>query len=213
MILLIEQIWSYLQENNDSIQLIAGIVVIIGIIQAEIIWVFRPRLKIYFNKNKTFDIAPDGIRNIDEVKWIHVFVKNYGFRRAENCNGYILKITRKVNRTYQITKGFETDVYIHQHWANEPGAKAYSPQMIEGRCERRLDLCYLDKGNNILKLFTESQYCGVSVALEKGEYKILMAVSGKNASTVKRWFYLEWDGSWEGFKIRGLYNSFKFYFK
>ena len=33
------------------------------------------------------------IRNI-EVKWVHVIIKNRGFRRAEQCNGYILKIKK-----------------------------------------------------------------------------------------------------------------------
>ena len=191
---------TFLLEYKDLIDIIASLIVIAGILYTVSIWSRRPKLRIYFDKMKTFDEVRDGPRNI-LVKWVHVVAKNNGFRRAEDCNGYILKIKKKVNESYVLLPGFKTDVYIHLHWANEPNAKGYAPQIIEGQCERRLDFFYLDKDCDILKLFTESHLCGVPVNLEKGEYEILIAVSAKNSPTVKKWFTVRWNGSWDGIEV------------
>jgi len=210
---IVNSVWNYIYENREAVHLIGSLSVIIGIIYVWVIWTLRPRLKIFFSKNKTFDVARDAYRGIEEVKWIHVVVKNRGLRRAEECNGYILKIEKKISGKYQLLEGFKSDVYIYQHWANEPKEKGYDPQVIEGYRERRLDFCYLDKDGTWLRLFTESIYCGVPIAFEEGEYKFLFAVSSKNSSTVKKWFVLKWDGTWKGIeiaqsKIRNLVPTF-----
>lgn len=200
---LFSKLWGAALANKDSIDLAASMTVITGIAYAWFIWLRRPRLNIYFDEDKTFDEVPDAPRNV-LVKWTHVVVKNSGFSRAEECNGYILKIFVKTGSNFSLMPGFKSDVYIHQHWANEP--RGYDSQVVEGRRERRLDFCYLDLNAEYINLFTESQLCGVPTRLVKGEYKILFAASAKNAATTKKWMYIKWDGSWSGFEIKTLNN-------
>lgn len=148
----------------------------------------RPRLEIYYDPNKTYHTAKDlsfqGVRG----NFVHVMVRNNGRHTAKNCIGELGSIKEFKNGKFQDAPGYRNVMQLK--WAHE---KNFSPKDIDKDYPKRLDVCYVHEGYDILHFFTEKYPSGNQTDFPPGKYRIKIRAKCDNGETSEKEFIVKYE--------------------
>ncbi|MBI5356427.1 hypothetical protein HZB78_02340 [Candidatus Collierbacteria bacterium] len=136
-------------------------------IQKGSIYISRPQLEVYYDPRETYYKARDLGFNAVLGLFCHVMVRNKGKNTAVGCVGELKSIKLLKNDVFQNVSEYRNIMRLK--WAHE---KDFSSKDIDTDTPRRLDVCYVHKGFDILHFFTEKYPSGNQTDFPPGEYKI-----------------------------------------
>lgn len=190
-------------------QQIAAILTIVGIPYAFVrLVIYKARHKIFFRPEETYH----EVTLLDHPRkplsyWLQLMVRNKGFEISKNAEAYISEIWKKDKETlFQKVREFRAPVKLK--WSHEG---AISPIDILPRHSRRLDVCFICDGENILHLMSEGFPSGtIKNELDAGNYVFEIMIVSENSLRPSRFlFSVEWDGGWKTIKGDSHVKSFK----
>lgn len=156
----------------------------------------RPRLEIYYASKETYHKAIDLSFNKTLGLFCHVMVRNKGKTTAKNCKGELRSIQQLNNKAFQNIEEYKNIMTLK--WAHE---KDYSPKDIDD-VPRRLDVCYVHEGYDIVHFFTEKYPSGNQTDFPPGEYLIRIRVKSDNTSSIERSFIVKYkEGDFDSLRI------------
>jgi len=193
----VEQIVKYVIDNIKPIipNAIAGLVAglsAVGILKLIEYWT-QPKLKVYFDPNRTFEIRSVGPRK--KFRYIHLIVENTSSRIAKECQVFLLKLEMKKRNRF---KDLKLPVHLILMWSNEPLPKGFFPLEIPGDRDRRVDLFHSPtKGLHLDKFFLmiEGGPRGISNIFDKGTYRFTLQFQGTNTNKVIKRFLVVFKGT------------------
>lgn len=160
----------------------------------------RPRLEIYYDPAQTYHKARDLSFGGVLGNFAHVMVRNSGRNVAKNCVGELRTIQLFRNNKFQNISEYRNIMTLK--WAHERGLY---PVDLETDPPRRLDVCYVYQGYDILHFFTEKYPSGNQTDFPPGEYKIKIRIKSDNAQTVEKEFIVEYDtGQFDSLRIKNV---------
>jgi hypothetical protein len=158
----------------------------------------QPKLEIYYDKNETYHKVKDLSFNRITGNFAHVMVKNKGRRTAANCIAELRSIEIQNNGTYQHIPEYRKIMRLK--WAHEID---FMPKDIETDIPRRLDVCYVHQGYDIIHFFTEKYATGNQTDFQPGKYRISIKVKCDNAKSVDKVFIITYQrGNFDSLEIR-----------
>jgi hypothetical protein len=160
----------------------------------------KPRLELYFDPNKTYqvasDLAFDGVRGM----FAHVMIVNHGHKVASKCRGLLSEIQAETGGAFEAAPLFNNPVELH--WAHEPldcFAKDIPPHE-----PTRLDVCYAHEGYPTLRFFCDKRPRGVQSDFPPGRYKIRIRVRSEDGAICSRRFLVAFDGNFQSVYLEQL---------
>jgi len=182
----------FLKDNVDTI--VSGLVVvltaslIIFIVKKLMKYFDSPRLEIYYDPAETYHKAHDLSFGRILGNFAHVMVKNKGRGVAKNCMGELVSIEELKNKTYQSVPGYRKIMQLK--WAHE---KDFSPQDIEKGRPRRLDVCFVHEGYDIVHFFTKKSPTGNQTDFPPGIYEVEIGVKSDNSESARNSFIVRYE--------------------
>ena len=184
----------------EIISTILGILNPFDLIKKVINYFNRSRLEIYYDPNETYHKAIDVSFKRVLGNFAHVMVRNHGKNMAKNCAGELRDIEVLKNNKFQSIPGYRNIMSLK--WAHE---KDFSPKDIEADVSRRLDVCYVHQGYDILHFFTEKYPSGNQTDFTSGEYKVKIRVKSDNTKSVEKEFIVKYDvGKFDSLRIKNI---------
>lgn len=154
-------------------------------------WIFKPRIKLYFDEKDTFNVVPNQHRI--PTLFTQLSVKNERRAMATGCKVFVLKIEKKSNEKFE---NIPMNVHYTLKWANENEPKGYEGLEIPGNYRRRIDLASAHhKSNSTFSLFVEGGLRGISNWFSNGVYRFTIQATGINTNTITKRFIFKWDGT------------------
>ncbi len=194
----------FLKDNVNTI--ISGLVVVL--VSGLIIFVVKrlmkhrnkARLKIYYDPAETYHKLRDLSFRGTVGNFAHVMVKNKSRSVAKNCIGELMGIKELKGNQYLRVPGFRNIAQLK--WAHEPD---FSPKDIDRDSPRRLDLCYVHQGYDILHFFTKKYPTGNQTDFPPGIYKVEIGVKSDNSKSVRNSFIVRYEaGKFNSLKIEDI---------
>lgn len=172
----------------------------LNLLKALISYINKPNLEIYYDPNETYhkarDISFDGVLG----NFAHVMVRNNGKYLAKNCVGQLRSIKKFINGEFQDVPEYRNIMTLK--WAHE---KDFSPKDIDKDSPRRLDVCYVHEGYDVLHFFTEKFPSGNQTDFPPGLYKIKIRVSCDNANSSEKEFIVRYEaGNFNSLRIENV---------
>lgn len=155
--------------------------------------VTKAKLVIYYDPNETYHVLPDLSVNLTG-RFCHVMVRNIGKKDALSCIGELRKIEKEVNGNFETILEYRNIMQLK--WAHEAD---YSLKDIESLDAKRLDVCYVHQGVDVLHFFTKKYPSGNQTDFSPGKYRITLRVRSSNVASVDKKFIVEY--------FRGDFNS------
>jgi len=171
----------------------------IGMIGKAINYFNRPKLEIYYDPNETYHkrtvISTNLLGN-----FAHVMVKNNGKSTAKNCVGELRSVEVLKNNQLQKVPGYVKIMSLK--WAHE---RDFSPKDIEVDTPRRLDVCYVYQGLDILYFFIDKYPSGNQTDFPPDEYRIKIRIKSDNAESVEKEFIVKYyAGNFDSLEIKNI---------
>lgn len=198
-------------ETSPWFQQLAAILTIIGIpiFLLKLIF-YKAKHKIYFDPEETYhEVKLVDYQNQPQSFWLHLMVENKGYEISKKAEPYLSEIWfKEKNGFYKKLKEFKSPVKLK--WAHE--ANIY-PIDILPKEKRRLDVCYICQGENILHLMAEGFPSGtIKNALPAGDYLFFIKIISENSLTPATFiFNVICDGQWRTLKGNKYVKNFKIY--
>jgi hypothetical protein len=184
----------------EIISTILGILNPISLIAKVITHLNRPQLEIYYDPKETYHKARDLSFNGILGNFGHVMVRNNGQCVAKNCAGELRGIEIYQNNGFQKATGYRNIMTLK--WAHE---KDFYPRDIDKDSPRRLDVCYVHQGFDILHFFTEKYPSGNQTDFPPGKYKIKIRIKSDNAKSTEKEFIINYEaGRFESLEIKNF---------
>lgn len=161
----------------------------INLLRQVISYFNRPNLEIYYDPNETYHKAIDLSFNGILGNFAHVMVRNRGEHLAQNCIGELRSIKQFKNGKFQDIPEYRN--IMNLKWAHE---KDFSPKDIDKDSPKRLDVCYVHEGYDILHFFTEKYPSGNQTDFPPGKYKIKIRVRCDNTKISEKEFIVKYNG-------------------
>jgi len=200
-------------EKTPWFQQLASIFAIIGAPSIVSI-VLKTRHKIFFEPKETYHER----RLVDRADrprsfWLHLMVKNKGYKTSKSAEGYISEIwIKKENKiwanTYSKLEEFMSPVKLK--WAHE---LEIHPIDILPKQPRRLDVCFIVQNEPILHLVAKGFASGtIKNKLAPGNYIFMIKVVSDNSLRPTTFpFSVIWDGKWKTLQGNKYIKNFRFY--
>lgn len=162
----------------------------------------KPKLKILFDENDTFDTAQ--IQNIPNKPiglYIHLRIINKRSKIAKNCKVFLKKLEKKEKSKFT-TINIKTPLMLK--WANISVKDEFAGIEILDNERKRVDFFHAVKGDNKFFFFIEPGPRGLPVeftnGFSNGIYKVTINAYGDNTNIVEKKFIVEWNGKFEGIR-------------
>lgn len=154
----------------------------------------RARLELYFDRSKTYHVAPDLAFGGVCGMFVHVMVVNRGRMPAKKCTALLAEVHVETSPgAFEPVPLFRNPVELH--WAHEP-LDCFSKSIPPDE-PTRLDVCYAHEGYQELHFFCEKRPRGVQTDFPPGKYKIRILVRSKEGTTCSRSFLITFDGNFQ----------------
>lgn len=198
-----EELEHFIGEYGDIVVFLSRIAVIImaiiaigGIIYKFFKKLIEPKIKIYFKEKETYHTRK--IPNLGNVNglFLHIMVKNAGFRKVKDCCGQLLKIEERKSENKEFIEEHDFDP-VRLHWAHEDSL----PKNIERKLPKKLDVCFAVENDKRLSIFTEQQEVGIKTKYMPGIYRFVIGITGENVRPKSKKFLIYWNGNWKDLKI------------
>lgn len=198
-----------LWKSTPWLQQIASLFTIIAIPYAFFRYVFyKTKLKISFQPKETYhEVILISHPKQPQSFWLQLMIKNNGFEVAKKSEAYLSQIWRKEQKNnYKKLEEFRAPVKLK--WAHE--AQIF-PIDILPKSIRRLDVCYICQGEQILYLMTEGFAGGtIKNQISYGSYVFEIIALSENGIKPSRFlFEVTWDGQWRTLLGDSYVKSFK----
>ena len=171
--------------------------------------VYRAKHKISFQPEETYHQATLLDHPLKpQSLWLQLMVKNKGFEISKNAEAYISEIWKKENnKSFCKLKDFRAPVKLK--WSHEA---AILPIDILPKHARRLDVCFICEGENILHLMSQGFPSGtIKNEIVYGEYIFEIIVVSENSLRPARFLLnVEWDGKWKSIIGKPYIKNFTF---
>ncbi|MDO8471182.1 MAG: hypothetical protein Q7S49_01050 [bacterium] len=195
-------------ESTPWLQQIAALLTIIAIPYAILRFViYKAKLKTSFKENETYhEVKVIDHYNQPQSLWLHLMVRNKGFELAKKTQAYLSQVWIK-DKTYKKLDDFRSPVKLK--WSHEADMSTID---ILPRHSRRLDICYICEGDNILYLVTTEHPSGtIQRRLNPGKYVFDIVVVSDNSFRPSRFlFHVNWGGKWKTIKGDSYVRSFRY---
>lgn len=195
-------------ELTPWLQQIAALLTIVAIPYVFIkLVIYKARHKVSFQSEETYQevtlldhpLKPQSL-------WLQLMVKNKGFEISKRAEAYLAEIWKKeAGKTFIKVRDFRAPVKLK--WSHEGKIE---PIDILPRHSRRLDVCYICSGEQILRLMAEAFPSGtIKNELGIGEYVFeIVVVSENSLRPAKFLFNVQWDGHWKQIVGRNYLKNF-----
>ena len=195
-------------ESTLWLQQFAALLTIVAIPYAFInLVIYKARHRISFQLEETYHEATLLNHQLrPQSLWLQLMVKNKGFEISKRAEAYIAGIWKKeAGKMFVKVRGFRSPVKLK--WSHEGKIE---PVDILPRRSRRLDVCYICNGEQILRLMAEAFPSGtIKNELEVGEYVFEIVVVSENSLRPAGFlFNVQWNGHWKKIVGKNYLKSF-----
>lgn len=195
-------------ETTPWIQQIAALFTIFAIPYVLIrYFTYRAKHKISFIPAETYhEVKLINHYNQPQSLWLQLMVKNRGLELSKKVEAYLSEIWKKDKGGYARIREFRAPVKLK--WAHEADI---FPIDILPKESRRLDVCYVCEGENVLYLMAKGFPSGsIKNELPQGNYVFVITVVADNSLFPSSFlFEVEWSGQWKDLVGKKYVESFR----
>lgn len=193
-----------------GVQQWAAILTIVGIptIFFKILF-YKAKHKISFEPKETYHEATLVDQpGTPQSFWIQLMVKNKGYEVSKNSEAYLSDVWLRENGRYKRVNEFRAPVKLK--WSHE---EDIFPINILPRERRRLDVCYICEGQDILHIMAKGFPSGtIKNTLKPADYLfIIKTISDNSLSPAEFILNVNWNGEWKNLKGQKYVKSFQIY--
>ncbi len=160
-------------------------------------WLMRPSLEIYYDPEQTYLEAIDRSFHDTVGLFVHVMIRNNGKTPARNCIGELRRIEVFSSGKFNDVREYRNIMQLK--WAHED---TYAPKDIDPGDSKRLDVCYVHQGIDVLHFFTKKYPSGNQTDFLPGTYKITIRIKSENTKNIDGTFVVKYNaGNFRSLKI------------
>ncbi len=195
-------------KSTPLLQQLAALLTIVAIPYAFLrLVVYKVRHYISFQPEETYqEVTLLDHPSTPQSLWLQLMVKNKGFEISKRAEVYLVEIWQKEpDKTINKVKDFRAPVKLK--WSHEGKIE---PIDILPKHSRRLDVCYICNGEQVLRLMSEGFPSGtIKNELGIGEYVFkIIAVSENSLRPAIFLFNVQWSGKWNEIIGKNYVKSF-----
>ncbi|MFZ2038677.1 MAG: hypothetical protein WAV11_01960 [Minisyncoccia bacterium] len=170
---------------------------------------YKAKFKIFFSPKETYyEVKLLDHPSRPQSYWIHLMAKNRGFEISKNTEAYLTEIWIKNEKGLNYSRIDEFRAPVKLKWAHEA---QIAPVDVLPKHKRRLDVCYICEGEQILRIMAQAFPSGsIKNELLPGDYIFIIHVVSDNGLRPARFLLnISWDGKWRTLKGGNYVKPFR----